>query len=388
METYTYNFEISTLVAQFLDTLNGIKIKRWDRSASHSAPTQKGATITPTFLYSPKQRVIHDVINNQAQHRLPVISCSIGGIARDVGRVFNKLEGPDFSYDEGGGRASLKQPVPIDLEMNVSIMSKYQEDIDQIITNFIPYTDDYTVVSWPSPYAANQEIRTVISWSGNVSLEYPTDTTHTDHFRVIGNTSFTIKGWLFKAEGDATGGFIHNIHTYFYAVSDIYCDYSSNVANQGSANTDYEVISGRPTITNAMPLGYIPCSDDSITISGSMFDFTSAFFISGADLQPVEYFDFSTTAVSANVPSFSGLRVYPNVVSQSLATFSIPAITATSNIDVIAINAAGTGKLTTDSVRTVTYPAPSAAPGEEGWNIYQPPGINGIEVLNIQGYCN
>jgi len=386
MDTYTYNFEISTLVAQFLDTLNGMTIKRWDRSTSHSNPVQKGSDILPTILYSPKQRVIHDYINNQAQHRLPVISVSIGGISRDETRVFNKLEGPDFTFAEGNGRAGIKQPIPIDLQMNVSIMSKYQEDMDQVITNFAPYADDYIVASWPSPYLPNQEIRTTIIWSGDINLEYPTDTTYNDYYRITGDTSFTVKGWLFKAESPAPQGFIHNIYTYFHAVSDIYCSYDANVANEGV--TDTEIISGRPTITNAMPLDYIVCSNDTISIGGTMFDFTSAFFISGADLQPAEFFDFSNTSVSANVGSFSGIRVYPTVLSPTIATFSIPSITATSNIDVIGVNEAGVGRLTVDSVRTVTYPAPSAAPGEEGWIIYQPPSINGIKILNIQGYCD
>ena len=383
MEKITYNFEISTLIAQFLDAINGIKIRRWDRSDSHSAPIQHGDIISPTILYAPKQRVIHDYINNQAQHRLPVVSCCISNISRDSSRIFNNLEGPSLSYDEGGGRTEINQPIPISLQMSMSIMSKYQEDIDQILTNFIPYVKEYFVVSWPSPYLENQEIRTTVTWDGNINLEYPTDLTFNDHFRVIGNTSFTMLGWLFQAEDEVKDGFIHNIHTHFHAVSDIYCDYDSNVANANAATTDSDVISGRPTITESIPSISINQNTDSIIIGGSMFDYTSAFFLSGADLQPIEFFDFANTAVSANIPSFSALRVYPSNISQNIAVLSIPSLTATSNIDIIAINNAGVGKLTSDSVRTVTYPSPSAGIGEEGWEIYQPPGINGLEVIEI-----
>jgi hypothetical protein len=43
------------------------------------------------------------------------------------------------------------------------------------------------------------EIRSQVVWSGNVTATYPYDINATTVARVEGTTSFTFKGWLFKA---------------------------------------------------------------------------------------------------------------------------------------------------------------------------------------------
>ena len=74
--------------------------------------------------------------------------------------------------------------------------------MDQILSNFVPYSNPYIVISWPVPTTQNLkdnlEIRTEILWDGNLALEYPVEVSGTQPARVIANTAFTIKGWLFK----------------------------------------------------------------------------------------------------------------------------------------------------------------------------------------------
>ena len=74
--------------------------------------------------------------------------------------------------------------------------------MDQIITNFIPYCDPYIIISWKLPGIKQSqiphEIRTEVLWSGNVNVTYPTDLQGSQPFRISAETTFTIKGWLFK----------------------------------------------------------------------------------------------------------------------------------------------------------------------------------------------
>ena len=121
MRQYTYNFEVSQLIAQFADAFNEVVIKRYDRSTDHNFPTQNGSDIAPTFIYSPKQRTIHDYINNQAKLRLPVICYHITSISRDVSRVFNKIEGPSFTGKERITYNDIGQPVPVDINISLTI---------------------------------------------------------------------------------------------------------------------------------------------------------------------------------------------------------------------------------------------------------------------------
>lgn len=54
-----------------------------------------------------------------------------------------------------------------------------------------------------------QEIRSVVEWSGDISVDYPVELAPNQPFRVTADTSFVIKGWLFKKEFD--GGGLSNV---------------------------------------------------------------------------------------------------------------------------------------------------------------------------------
>jgi hypothetical protein len=93
-------------------------------------------------------------------------------------------------------------------------MTKFQTDMDQIISNFAPYNNPYIVMSWKLPssqgLASSYEIRSEVLWSGDISLNYPIEVSGTQPARVIADTSFTIKGWLFRGN---TGEDVKNIFT-------------------------------------------------------------------------------------------------------------------------------------------------------------------------------
>ena len=157
-------------------------------------------------MYAPKQRVLYDLINPGQNLVLPVVAISIKSIARDENRVFNKSFGfippsyqePDRLRDRS---PFIKSPIPINISLDMSILTKNQLDMDQILSNFIPYNNPYIIISWkiPDEHLPNytQEIRTEILWDGNISLNYPVETNNTQKAQVISDTSFTIKGWLF-----------------------------------------------------------------------------------------------------------------------------------------------------------------------------------------------
>jgi len=108
----------------------------------------------------------------------------------------------------------LPTPLPVTVGINMSIMTKFQTDMDQIISNFAPYNNPYIVMSWKLPssqgLASSYEIRSEVLWSGDIALNYPIEVSGTQPARVIADTSFTIKGWLFKGN---TGDDVKNIFT-------------------------------------------------------------------------------------------------------------------------------------------------------------------------------
>ena len=219
MKNESFQFEIENLMAQFIAAMDDITVKRYnkDRVAQDK--------IQVRMVYSPKERVLLDLTDKAQNIQLPVIAISIGGISRDNSRVFNKLQGSTYRSSNPKIAGKMPQPIPVNVTVNFSILTRYQKDMDQIISNFTPYFDPYIVLSWRVPDMDDFEIRSQVEWSNNITFNYPQDIASGTVARVTGDTSFTIKGWLYKAIPDANAGngehLIFTINANFYALSAI-----------------------------------------------------------------------------------------------------------------------------------------------------------------------
>lgn len=224
MKADPFYFEIKDLVTQFVAAFDGVTIKRYNKQR------EVQDKINVRYVYAPKQRVIHDIVNKAKHITLPVISINISGVSRDPTRVFNKLDSSyyfrtlsDTVTGDVGREDKVPQPVPVNININMSILAKYQSDMDQILSNFIPYNNPYIVISWkvPGNFAEiPQEIRSEVLWNENVTLTYPTELTPDSPYRVSADTGFVIKGWLFRKHTTPTKT-IFNVDTNTYAVSSI-----------------------------------------------------------------------------------------------------------------------------------------------------------------------
>jgi len=229
MKNNPFHFEIKDLLIQFVAAFDDVVIGRYNRSR------EVQDRIGVKYIYSPKQRVLHDLINKPQHITLPAIAVNISGISRDNDRVFNKLAGSWYQRSENLPDALLKtdfvpQPVPVDIGITMSVITKYQTDMDQILTNFIPYTDPYIIISWTHPdqmLSVPQEIRSAVEWSGNINIEYPYELQSNQPYRVTADTNFTIKGWMFKKEEQG----IPNVLT--VSVNTEHVLDEGNVTNQG-----------------------------------------------------------------------------------------------------------------------------------------------------------
>jgi hypothetical protein len=386
MKSEAYNFEIKTLVAQFIDAFNDIVIKRYDDDKNVKDK------IHCNFIYSPKTRTLHDIVNKAKHIKLPIISISTSSIRRNPNRVFNKLNGP--TYNQGASETGFSrplQPVPIDIGINMSIITRFQSDMDQIISNFVPYNDPYITISWKAPYT-NHEIRSIVKWSGDISLEYPTDIAPNTPYRAIGNTSFVIEGWIYKDVSEPAGK-IYKIDTSFTAVSSLNAKYDTLVALSDQYNTDTFILSGRPQVITSNPWLTIPCvSDKSIVIDGTFFDTLCSLYVSGSEglFSDVSIFNpaSANVKISAMYPEFSGVEIDNwTTYSDSKLSFIMPSAVSAGYVDVIAFNEAGYGKLTIDSVRPTLNPYVSGTVAYDEYVEYQHPSVSGIQVLPYYGNC-
>lgn len=241
-------------MAQFVTAFDDIVIKRYNVNRKVED------RISVRYVYSPKQRVLYDIINTGQNMTLPAVAVTINSITRDNNRVFNKLDG--FLYSTGSNKKSavLRAPVPININVSMSIITRFQTDMDQILSNFVPYTNPYIIISWKNPselgLPTTQEIRCEVLWDDNIVITYPTDLNGETKPRVVADTSFVIKGWLFKETLPAINN-IYYIENNFYAENDItsYNEMSGNTytypASTGLYSESETVgVSGAPTVTN------------------------------------------------------------------------------------------------------------------------------------------
>ena len=212
------------MVTQFVSAFDDVIISRYNKRR------EELNQLRVRYVYAPKQRVVHDLVNKNKHITLPAIAVNITSVSRDSERVFNKIAGTYHQrVDMFGGHEiqnktdHLRPPVPVNIGISMSILTRYQSDMDQILSNFIPYNNPYIIISWKLPEGLlqkDQEIRSQVLWDGNINMQYPTDLPASAPFRVSAETSFTIKGWLFKYQTDPAG-IIYKVTSNFTPILDL-----------------------------------------------------------------------------------------------------------------------------------------------------------------------
>ena len=362
MKNTGYFYEIHDLLTQFVAAFDDVIIKRFDNNRTARE------TIDVRYVLAPKQRVMYDIVNKAQNLTLPVVAIDIANVSRDESRVFNKLSDvylPATKTDYPRRAAKIPPPMPVNITVNMSILARYMSDVDQIISNFVPYNNPYIILSWiiPSQYGAEytQEIRSEVLWDGNLNYTTPTDTTFSDKFRIVVDTTFTIKGWLFREAKDPQG-MIYKIDANFYALdlrNKIYTldDYNSLSAydSNDKTYTDTVTVSGTPSFTNIFysTTGTYLRIDTGLTIDnnhdnnfilyGTRFDYNNNFYLSS---NTVNFFSDFTQINTAKSPQISGYKlpsVYYNVLSDNIVNISLPRtlLSSTGKFTFITANSAG-----------------------------------------------
>lgn len=356
MKSDAFYFEIKDIMTQFVAAFNNIVIKR------HNKERDVRSRIHVRYVYAPKQRVVHDLTNKARHLTLPVVAVNINSISRAQDRVFNKLDGsylfneethPDHVKTELSREVRhVPQPVPIDIEVSMSMLARYQTDIEQIISNFVPYNDPYIVISWkiPSEFTPNKprEIRTEVLWNGNLNMDYPDVLTGTEPYRLSCDTSFTIKTWLFKKAPASPQSNIYKITTNITPMKDLAPDlpYTLPIYDQVTERSYIESVG--PPLTSAPYITNIDTVGKYNEVWGYNFNSTSAVFVSGFEINQlsgvdVTPFDAATHAhLNEHYPTFTGVQVPFEVIDDNRLYFDSTTVSNyISSGDVIILNAGG-----------------------------------------------
>ena len=380
---YTFDWEIESMVTVFMRALSEIVVKRYDenRNAKDSIKTR--------LVYAPKQRVLADILDKDQNLQLPVIACYIGGITRDPTRVYNKILGT-YSTSGPGTVKNDQAPQPIDVTINVTIATRFQKDMDQILSHILPYVNPYFTVSWRTPSRPDFEIRSNVFWNGNANLSYPFDIASTQVAKVLADLSFTFKGWMFRSAPTEDTATIYTIHTDFNTqFSGVPSEFLLDPAYQvDTDSSDYRQVNGVPP----QPKIVEPATTrvgifQQFNVYGEGFTHINNVYVSGGPVSAYSTLQnpFSSyQTLSADNPSFVGVKIDPvfwNSNNDNLVTFVMPSATIPGRVEVIIEGPASYGLLT-EHVRINTFnPYLSTDPHYSSFVPYQMPYLSGIEIF-------
>ena len=364
MKNYTYNFEIKDLLTQFVAAFDDTVIKRFNRAG---APEQE---VEVRYVFAPKQRIMHDVVNKAQNLQLPVVAVNLTSVSYDTDRVFNKLH----NFDNASGvnsASSIRTPTPVNLTVNMSILCRYMQDMEQILSNFIPYADPYIVLAWKEPVSDALdsdviEIRTEVLWDQTINLNTPTETTYSDKFRIIADTSFTIKGWLFRNQNETSNpiyfienNFINTSPTYSFNQALTSLEYEA-FFDSLTADAGYDIdtisLSGIPEITNVyfntsasllevngpvtVTSGAYTYNTNSYTLLGSHYNETEFVLLSSNSTLTSGFTSLSTTYTGA-VSGYLLPAANWTVLSDEVINITLPLLLDSGKFDIIIKNPAG-----------------------------------------------
>lgn len=361
MKNYTYNFEVKDLLTQFVAAFDDTVVKRYDKNSNARQE------VAVRYVFAPKQRIMYDIVNKAQNIELPVVAIDLASVSYDTDRVFNKLDNFE-NYRNSNSSTSIRTPTPVNLTVNMSILCRYMQDMEQIISNFVPYSDPYIILAWKEPVSSDVsntiEIRSEVLWDQNITLNTPTETTYSDKFRIVADTSFTIKGWLFRSKNEERSP-IYFIENNFINVRPDFnlnqglssLDYETFFANMSSTVGDVETItlSGIPEITNVYfnTSGSLLPIDNPITIVTNTSAGGRSYTLYGNNYDRTEFVMLSsnsaiTTGFTAVNTTYTGEvsgYILPtsqwNVLNNQILNIMIPALTASGRFDVIVKNPAG-----------------------------------------------
>ena len=331
MVKYSYHKETISTLTQVVAAFDDCFVWRFTKDG------QKKEKIKVRYVFGPKQRVLYDIVDQAKNITLPACSIEQKNIKRDSSRVQFKDQNIHRQHIGSNNISKIPSPIPVSYDLEISFICAYKEDADQIANNIICYMNPYLVISWKVPEEFGldfiDELRTEVTWSGDISYENPTNIDKQDKYKIVANTSFNVKGWIFPSATQNVAP-IYVVRPNFYAVdtgAEIYTyDYPTLSSNEYP--TDYLAISAYPEFTNTFYKG-IPITEDLtinshvdhlFTFYGKRFDFNNYWYLSGnfgSTLTLKEIDTAKSTTISAyRIPDGLVTTYNDNIVSISLSS--------------------------------------------------------------------
>lgn len=217
---YQYGFEIEDILKQFFALIDKSVVLRYEKVENERRLVQ---TITPTYKFATKSRVLLMLMNDAKNFILPCVVCEVTGIKADKDRLAAKKN--YISREYNGITNGYYYPTPITISITLNIITKYKSDLFQIYGNLCTLFQPECFISWLVPSNVEnggvEELRNKVEWDFNLSLESKESLKEEDEDRFIGKMSFDIQGWLFRNYKSNIVNTIYDIGTTSFVTNEL-----------------------------------------------------------------------------------------------------------------------------------------------------------------------
>ncbi len=215
MKYRSFNEELLIATALLINVFNDIIIDRRrrgparDYSKAISLKEIAQQKIEIPCIIGDRSHILRSLENEAGKYKLPLIILSNKSIKTDTVRmvdlhndVFYQQDNQFYDLDPEDPlykpqQLGKRRAQPINMEFDMTIITKYREDMDQILSNWVVFFRPDVYVKWWSPRREGETINSQILWNHNISHELPIEYNPTSVFTYKSTTAFTFKTWLF-----------------------------------------------------------------------------------------------------------------------------------------------------------------------------------------------
>tara|TARA_B100001250_G_scaffold413444_1_gene447629 strand:- start:2445 stop:3476 length:1032 start_codon:yes stop_codon:yes gene_type:complete len=187
--TYSYNEIFRKTIIAFGTMFNNIEIRRQDE------------VMKVPLAYGPKQKFLArldqnpDPTNKRVQITLPRISFEISGVGYDPARKVSPTQKVKIKKD-GSSNYNVYMPVPYNLDFEMAIISKNQDDGLQILEQVLPFFQPHYNLSVKLLSSMN-EVKDVPVVLNNLDYEDDYEGDFSSRRAIIYTLQFTVKTYLY-----------------------------------------------------------------------------------------------------------------------------------------------------------------------------------------------
>lgn len=159
-------------------------------------------------IFGDRSIILKSLQNHQGGIKLPLMVLQSGGIKTDQIRIADLHVDLIYQRDQQFTRLAKdhplyspydlrrRRPLPITIQYELSLIAKYKEDLDQMLTNWMVHCRPDLYVKWWHPRDKSMPLESQILWSQSINYKKP-DQQPTSKFQYQATTSFTFKTWIF-----------------------------------------------------------------------------------------------------------------------------------------------------------------------------------------------